>query len=174
MQAKEMAAESLGAKFTPSNYEVALELDRLADDAEGGLRQRRLIDMRKKALVLMKDLKTFNPRLIGSVWRGTARMGSDIDVVVLARSPSDLEVPLANYKIRERREVSFKGGVHAHHFKIDLGEDEAEIVVRDPTEYTVERCDIYGDAKRGLTLLELERLLRTDPLRKFVPKRRSR
>lgn len=174
IQAKEMAAASLGAKSTPSNYEVAIELDRLADEAEGGVRQRRLTEMRGKALALMKDLKGFSPRLIGSVWRGTARMGSDIDVVVLARSPSDLEAPLADYEIRERGEVNFKGGVHAYHFKIDLGGDEAEVVVRDPAEYEEERCDIYGDVKRGLTLAELERLLRTDPIRKFVPRRRSR
>ncbi len=174
IQAKEMAAASLGAKSTPSNYEVAIELDRLADEAEGGVRQRRLTEMRGKALALMKDLKGFSPRLIGSVWRGTARMGSDIDVVVLARSPSDLEAPLADYEIRERGEVNFKGGVHAYHFKIDLGGDEAEVVVRDPAEYEEERCDIYGDVKRGLTISELERLLRTDPIRKFVPRRRSR
>lgn len=174
IQAKEMAAASLGAKSTPSNYEVAIELDRLADEAEGGVRQRRLTEMRGKALALMKDLKGFSPRLIGSVWRGTARMGSDIDVVVLARSPSDLEAPLADYEIRERGEVNFKGGVHAYHLKIDLGGDEAEVVVRDPAEYEEERCDIYGDVKRGLTISELERLLRTDPIRKFVPRRRSR
>ncbi len=174
IQAKEMAAASLGAKSTPSNYEVAIELDRLADEAEGGVRQRRLTEMRGKALALMKDLKGFSPRLIGSVWRGTARRGSDIDLVVLARSPSDLEAPLADYEIRERGEVNFKGGVHAYHFKIDLGGDEAEVVVRDPAEYEEERCDIYGDVKRGLTISELERLLRTDPIRKFVPRRRSR
>ncbi|MDP2901461.1 MAG: nucleotidyltransferase domain-containing protein [Candidatus Bathyarchaeota archaeon] len=174
IQAKEMAAASLGAKSTPSNYEVAIELDRLADEAEGGVRQRRLTEMRGKALALMRDLKGFSPRLIGSVWRGTARRGSDIDLVVLARSPSDLEAPLADYEIRERGEVNFKGGVHAYHLKIDLGGDEAEVVVRDPAEYEEERCDIYGDVKRGLTLAELERLLRTDPIRKFVPRRRSR
>ncbi len=174
IQAKEMAAASLGAKSTPSNYEVAIELDRLADEAEGGGRQRRLTEMRGKALALMRDLKGFSPRLIGSVWRGTARRGSDIDLVVLARSPSDLEAPLADYEIRERGEVNFKGGVHAYHLKIDLGGDEAEVVVRDPAEYEEERCDIYGDVKRGLTISELERLLRTDPIRKFVPRRRSR
>lgn len=174
IQAKEMAAASLGAKSTPSNYEVAIELDRLADEAEGGVRQRRLTEMREKALALMRELKAFSPRLIGSVWRGTARRGSDIDLMVLAQRPSDLEGVLADHKITEREEVNFKGGVHAYHFKIDLGGDEAEVVVRDPAEYAEERCDIYGDVKRGLTTAELERLLRTDPIRKFVPRRRSR
>jgi hypothetical protein len=174
IQAKEMAAASLGLRGTPSNYEVAVELDRLADELEGGERQRRLAKMRGTALVVMKKLTSFSPRLIGSVWRGTARRGSDVDVVVLARSPSEVEKALMEYKIKEKGEVNFKGGVHAYHFKLEVGGDEVEVVVRDPSEYTEDRCDIYGDMKRGITLPELESLLRVDPLRRFVPRRRSR
>ena len=174
MQAKEMAAASLGAKAVPSNYEVAVELDRLADEAEGGERQRRLVEMRKTALGVMKNLRAFSPRLIGSVWRGTARRGSDVDIVALAVSPAEVEVALTGYGIKEKGEVTFKGGVHAYHFKLEAGQDEVEVVVRAPAEYTEDRCDIYGDVKRGVTLPELERLLRVDPLRKFVPRRHSR
>ncbi len=174
IQAKEMAAASLGVKSTPSNYEVAVELDRLADEAEGGERQRCLVEMRETAFRVMKDLGSFSPRLIGSVWRGTARRGSDIDVVALAVSPLDVEKALREYKIMEKGEVNFKGGVHAYHFKLEVGGDEVEVVVRDPARYTEDRCDIYGDVKRGITLPELERLLRVDPLRRFVPRRRSR
>ena len=174
IQAKEMAASSLGVKATPSNYEVALELDRLADELEGGERQRRLTEMRTTALEVMTTLRNYNPRLIGSVWRGTARQGSDIDIVALSDYPVRIEAVLSSYRIREKEEVIFKGGVHAYHFKLDLGHDEVEVVVRSPAEYTEERCDIYGDVKRGLSLTELERLLRVEPLRKFVPGRRSR
>jgi predicted nucleotidyltransferase len=174
IQAKEMAAASLGAKSIPSNYEVALELDRIADEAEGEERQRRLIEMRGTALRVMRSLIAFSPRLIGSVWRGTARRGSDVDIIALARSPSEVEAALRDYRIRERGEVTFKGGVHAYHFKLDAEPDEVEVVVRAPAEYTKDRCDIYGDIKRGVTIPELERLLRVDPLRKFVPRRHSR
>ncbi|MCX6648877.1 MAG: nucleotidyltransferase domain-containing protein [Candidatus Bathyarchaeota archaeon] len=174
MQAKEMAAASLGAKAVPSNYEVAVELDRIADEAEGGERQRRLVEMRGTALGVMRSLRAFAPRLIGSVWRGTARRGSDVDIVALAQSPAEVEAALKDYRIKERGEVTFKGGVHAYHFKLDAGADEVEVVVRAPAEYTEDRCDIYGDVKRGVTLAELERLLRVDPLRKFVPRRHSR
>jgi len=174
IQAKEMAAASLGVQGVPSNYEVAVELDHLADETEGGERQRRLTEMRKTALGVMRRLVSFSPRLIGSVWRGTARRGSDIDVVALARSPSDVENALREYKIKMKGEVNFKGGVHAYHFKLEVGGDEVEVVVRNPASYTEDRCDIYGDVKRGITLPELERLLRVDPLRKFVPRRRSR
>jgi predicted nucleotidyltransferase len=174
IQAKEQAAASLGVKATPSNYEVAVELDRLADELEGGIRQRRLAEMRGIALRIMKALNKFSPRLIGSVWRGTARTGSDIDVVALASSPEEVEETLSGFEIKEKGGVTFKGGVNAYHIKLAIDCYEAEVVVRRPDEYEEERCDIYGDVKRGLTLPELERLLRSDPLRRFVPRRRSR
>jgi hypothetical protein len=174
IQAKEMAAASLGAKSVPSNYEVAIELDRLADEAEGGERQSRLMEMRRTALGVMESLRAFSPRLIGSVWRGTARRGSDVDVVALAQSPAEVEAALTGYRVKEKGEVTFKGGVHAYHFKLEAVHDEVEVVVRAPAEYTEDRCDIYGDVKRGVTLPELERLLRVDPLRKFIPRRHSR
>ena len=174
IQAKEMAATSLGVKAVPSNYEVAVELDRIADEEEGGERRRRLIEMRTTALGVMRSLVAFDPRLIGSVWRGTARHGSDVDIVALAPKPADVGAALEGYRVKERGEVTFKGGVHAYHFKLEVGRDEVEVVVRAPADYTEDRCDIYGDVKRGLTTPELERLLRVDPLRKFVPKRRPR
>lgn len=174
IQAKYMAATSLGVKAIPSNYDVAVELDRLADEEEGGERQRRLTEMREIALMVMRSLQLFAPRLIGSVWRGTARMGSDIDIIALATSPADVEYALRDYRVKEKGGVTFHRGIHAYHFKLEVRMDEVEVVVRDPAEYTEDRCDVYGDVKRGLTLRELERLLRIDPLRKFVPRRRSR
>ncbi len=174
IQAKEMAAASLGVEAVPSNYEVAVELDRLADELEGGERQRRLVEMRGTGLAVMCSLGAFSPRLIGSVWRGTARRGSDVDVVALADGPAEVEKALAGYKIREKGEVTFKGGVHAYRFKLESGAYEVEVVVRPPAEYTEDRCDVYGDTKRGITLPELERLMGVDPLRRFVPRRRVR
>lgn len=174
IQAKEMAATSLGSRAMPSNYEVAIELDRIADEEEGGERRRRLVEMRWTALRVMSSLSSFSPRLIGSVWRGTARRGSDIDLIALAPSSKDVEAALGGYVIKEKGDVTFKGGVHAYHFKIDVPPDEVEVVVRSPAEYVEERCDIFGDVKRGVTIHELERFLRVDPIRRFVPRRHSR
>ena len=54
-------------------------------------------------------------------------------------------------------------------------EIEGEVVVRPLEENDLEvRCEVYGDNKKGLRLLELEKLMNTDPLRKFVPRRRYR
>jgi hypothetical protein len=47
------------------------------------------------------------------------------------------------------------------------------VVIRPPEERgEMERCEIYGDMKKGLRLAELEKLMKTDSLRKFVPGRR--
>ena len=179
-EAKLEAARSLGVETLPSNYEVALELDALAEEMEGEERRRRLLDMRREALEIMRLLSAFNPRLIGSVWRGTARRGSDIDIVVYAEDPVEVEELLmeGGYAIRDVEEVSVhKGGEikTSCHIYIPLNDYEAEIVVRHPDEMgRFERCEIYGDLKRGLTLSELERIMRVDPLRRFVPERRLR
>ncbi len=174
IQAKEMAAASLGVKGVPSNYEVAVELDHLADETEGGERQRRLAEMRKIALGVMRRLVSFSPRLIGSVWRGTARKGSDIDVVALARSPSDVENALREYKIKDERRGQLQGRRPRLPLQARGRGGRGGGRRQEPRSYTEDRCDIYGDVKRGITLPELERLLRVDPLRRFVPRRRSR
>ncbi|MCW3991586.1 MAG: hypothetical protein NWE79_02675, partial [Candidatus Bathyarchaeota archaeon] len=64
----------------------------------------------------------------------------------------------------------------SHHIAVRLEEGyEAEVVVRPPGERgEAERCEIYGDLKRGLSIPELEKLMRRDPLRRFVPRRRWR
>jgi len=179
-EAKLEAARSLGVEALPSNYEVALELDAIADEVEGDNRRRRLLEMRREALNLMRLLSALNPRLIGSVWRGTARRGSDIDIVVYAEDLGEVEMLLmeGGYNIGEVEEVSVQKGGEiraSYHIHIPLNDYEAEIVVRHPDEMgRFERCEIYGDLKRGLTLSELERVMRVDPLRRFVPERRLR
>jgi len=86
-QAKDKAAQTLGTHFLPSNLEVALELDRIAEEQEGEKRKERLIEMRIEALAVMRLLSGFRPVLIGSVWRGTIKQGSDIDIAVYTADP---------------------------------------------------------------------------------------
>jgi hypothetical protein len=65
----------------------------------------------------------------------------------------------------------------AVHIGLNIDEHPVEVVVRPPEDrdaYNDERCETYGDIKKGLKLQELERLMRTDPLRRFIPKRRVR
>lgn len=179
--AKEIAAANLGSKSLPSNYEVAIELDRLADELEGSDRQTMLIEMREIAQELMKELKKHNPVLIGSVWRGTVRKGSDIDIVVYHRDSETVKEQVSKvYEVTDSEYKTFtieglpRSSVHII-FK--SGNYEGEVVVRPPEDmeaYRNERCETYGDIKRGIKLSELEKLMSTDPLRRFISKRRTR
>lgn len=178
--AKEAAARSLGARSVPSNREVADELDRLAEEAESPDRLRRLTEMRETALEVMRPLGDLSPKLIGSVWRGTARKGSDVDVVVYG-DPDEAEKRLKEeHRVTDRTVKTFTmDGVPraSTHLTVEAGGYQVEVIVRPPGDedaYRDERCDIYGDPKRGIGLAELERLMRSDPLRRFVPRRRQR
>ena len=65
---------------------------------------------------------------------------------------------------RGKKESSF----HIH-LVLSSG-DEAEVVVRNPEKLgRLERCEIYGDAVIGLNLPQLLRVLKENPLQKFVP-----
>jgi predicted nucleotidyltransferase len=99
-QAKLKAAENLGTRSLPSNLEVALAMDRLAEETEGAARVERLIQMRKSALQIMRLLEPFCPLLIGSVWRGTIRKGSDIDIEVYSDKAEEVASTL---KAQEQR-----------------------------------------------------------------------
>ena len=180
-QAKEQAARSLGVDAMPSNYEVAVELDALAGQMEGDERNQLLYTMRDVALAIMRALEEYSPLLVGSVWRGTARKGSDVDITVYAVQPVDVESTLAqsNYKVSNSEEVVVnKGGrtVRSRHIIVELGVGfNVEVVVRPPEEKgEAEVCETYGDPKRGLGLPDLEKLMKTDPHRRFVPRRRRR
>jgi len=175
-QAKNRAAQTLGARVLPSNLEVAKELDNIAEEREGRSRQERLLRMRREALQVMEPLKRFHPKLIGSVWRGTARKDSDIDIATFSSAPEAVlaELQKSSFKIvknewlsvtkRGRKEASF----HIH--LILSSGDEVEVVVRNPERIEIkERCETYGDFVTGLSYPQLKRVLAENPLQKFVP-----
>ena len=177
-QAKIRAAEILGARTLPSNREVAEELDAIAAEQEGESRLDRLIRMRKEALEIMQCLEQYNPRLVGSVWRGTIHRNSDIDIIVFSSDAEEVmrKIRKRGFKVSKAEEVLIaKRGEKQSSFHIYLSlpsGDEAEIVIRNPEEETeIERCEIYGDIIRGLDPDQLRNVLRSDPYRRFVPDR---
>jgi len=179
--AKETAERSLGVETLPSNHEVAVELDQLADEIEGDERRRLLVRMRELSVGIMEALAEYDPVLRGSVWRGTARKGSDIDIDAYHDHPDEVEALLTNtgYMVASSESVvAVRSGrdIRSTHIMISLKEGiQGEVVVRPVEEKDMlERCEIYGDKKRGLRLNDLEKLMKTDPLRKFVPGRRYR
>jgi len=175
-QAKKRAAKTLGFRLLPSNLEVAEELDKVAEEREGPSRKERLLQMRKEALQIMESLKDFNPRLVGTVWRGTAHQNSDIDILAFSQDPKAVldQLQKSKYKITssEWRSVTKQGTRESSfhiHFVLSSG-FEVEVVVRDPEKMNrLERCEIYGDAVTGLSRHQLQKVLKEKPLQKFVP-----
>jgi len=164
----------------PTNMEVAGELDAVAGEREGASRSELLVRKRREALELMETLKLFHPRLVGSVWRGTAHRNSDVDIAVFSSESSHVlkELQERGYKIQKTEQVSVvKQGEEKVSFTIAISfpsGDEAEVVVRDPENATrTERCEIYGDVVKGLNLEQLTKVLSENPLQRFVPKRKT-
>jgi len=175
-QAKIRAAEILGVRTLPSNREVAEELDVIAEELEGESRLERLLRMRREALEVMQCLELYNPRLIGSVWRGTIHRNSDIDIVIFSQSPKEAARRLQDkgFHISDMEEVviSKRGNKQSSfHVSISLPSgDKVEIIIRSPDEEgIVERCEIYGDIIKGLNLDQLKDLLEKDPYKRFIP-----
>jgi len=174
--AKREAAKSVGARTLPTNREIAEELDQLSDLLEGQEKRENLKKMRKEAYRLMKVLERFSPVLVGSVWRGTARRGSDIDIRVYSEDEKAVIEALNQSECRIiRRErktktVDADKKSYLHVFVQTPQGYEAEIVIRSPEDAHVkERCEIFGDELKGLKLKELEEIIQNDPLRKFIP-----
>jgi predicted nucleotidyltransferase len=175
-QAKERAADNLGARVLPSNSEVARELDAIAEEREGNLRHERLIQMRKEALKIMKTLEDFNARLVGSVWRGTINRDSDIDIVSFASEPNVVLTQLRKggfFIVKSEWLSVTKEGEKKTSFHIYLAlqsGNEAEIVVRFVEEMNrYEKCEIYGDMITGLKGLHLAKVLKENPSARFIP-----
>ena len=174
-QAKLKAAKTLGTNFLPTNLEVAKELDKISEANEGTARKEKLIQMRKIALKIMQTLKDYSPVLIGSVWRGTIRRGSDIDITVYHDMPDEiLDLIKTSAKINRTEWITVtKKGKTAESFHVYVEtstKQTAEIVVRNPDEAGFRtKCEVFGDELKGLTIQELERVLKENPAQKFIP-----
>jgi len=175
-QAKQRAAETLGARLLPSNKDVALELDTIADEREGPERAERLTRMRKDALSIMVILGDLRPRLIGSVWRGTANMNSDVDIEAFTSDPTvtlqrirqnGLTIRTAEWQFVTKRNERER----ALHIYLTLpSANQVELIVRSPEKTNeVDQCEIYGDTVKGLNIHQLRRVLLNNPLQRFVP-----
>jgi hypothetical protein len=110
------------------------------------------------------------------VWRGTAHQNSDIDILTYAENPREIVLALQtnHYSIAntEFQTVIWKGAKKRFfHIYIDLpSTSKVEIVVhpREDINHPF-KCEIYGDPIIGLTIQQLQQILKEDPDRKFVP-----
>src|SRR6185503_5452280 len=147
----------------PSNAEIRDEIQTIARMYEGEHRQDNLRDMRLEALRLMRVLKRFRPRLIGSVLTGHVRQGSDIDLHVFADSLEavtaamdaegmiyDVEHKLVRKKDQDR--------LFTHIHVRDRFPFELTIYPSDKAHY-VFRSSITGKAIERASIAELEQFL---------------
>src|ERR1700676_4499216 len=84
--AKRLCRQWVKPEDLPSNAEIREQIQVFARIHEGDRRTENLKQMRLEALRLMRHLRQFKPRLIGSVMTGHIRKGSDIDIHVFTNS----------------------------------------------------------------------------------------
>ena len=170
--AKRKAARELGIDHRfrphdlPSNSEIRDEIQTLAELLEGDKRHERLRDMRLDALRLMRRIARFEPRLIGSVWTGHIRKGSDIDIHVFTDHLSMLTALLddhgAPYEIERKRVVKFgEERVFTHIHVFDRHTYELTVYPEEKIGY-VFKSSITGQPIEKATIATLERKLRDE------------
>lgn len=147
----------------PSNAEIRDEIQRFAWMHEGDNRLADLREMRISALRMMRLLRDFRPRLIGSTLTGHIRSGSDIDLHLFTSSleavAGSLEQAGLSFDV-EHKQVRKHGEertfVHIHvreKFPVELtcyAADQAHFVFK---------SSITGKAIERASIAELEELL---------------
>lgn len=150
----------------PSNREISEAIQRFAIVHEGDSRDTKLHDMRLAALRIMRLLKKFRPRLIGSTLTGRIRQGSDIDIHVFAGSDDaiaalldyeGLSYDIEHKRVRKHGEERLFTHIHVQNeFPIEL-----TVYPADKAHY-VFKSSITGKAIERASITELEELLHAD------------
>lgn len=164
--AKRLCRRGVKPEDLPSNAEIRDQIQMFARLHEGDKRTANLKEMRLCALQLMRLLRAFRPRLIGSVMTGHVRKGSDIDLHVFTDSPALVTETLERegYQFDVERKQIVKHGeartfthVHVHdrfHFELTVyAEDKAHYVFK---------SSITGKAIERASIRELEELLQRE------------
>src|SRR6185436_16881414 len=139
--AKRLCRRGVKPEDLPSNAEIRDQIQVFARIHEGDKRTTHLRDMRLEALRLMRLLRAFRPRLIGSVMTGHVRKGSDIDLHVFCDNAAlitDLleqegqQFDVERKQITKHQETRLFTHIHVHgRFNFELtvyAEDKAHYV----------------------------------------------
>src|SRR5436305_7524081 len=164
--AKRLCRRGVKPEDLPSNAEIRDQIQLFARLHEGENRTRHLREMRLDALRMMRLLRPFRPRLIGSVMTGHVRKGSDIDLHVFCDSPAlvadVLEQAGCQYDL-ERKQVLKHGEarvfthIHVHdRFNFEL------TVYPEGKAHYVFKSSITGKAIERASIRELEELFRRE------------
>ncbi len=147
----------------PSNAEIRDEVQSFARLIEGDSRDKELRNMRVAAIVMMRRLRAFRPRLIGSVMTGHVRQGSDIDLHVFSDSAEPIAHILEQDGLTpdvEHKHVRKQGEerVFTHIHVTDRFAFELTVYASDQAHY-VFKSSITGKAIERATLPQLEQLM---------------
>ncbi len=147
----------------PSNSEIRDLVQSFARVHEGESRTANLKAMRLEALQLMRIVRRFRPRLIGSVMTGHVRKGSDIDLHVFCDGVELLTSLLENegYQFDVERKQVVKHGearVFTHIHVHDKFNFELTVYPEDKAHY-VFKSSITGKAIERASIRELEELI---------------
>lgn len=161
--AKRLCRGGVKPEDLPSNAEIREQIQVFARIHEGDRRTEHLRDMRLAALRLMRLLRQFKPRLIGSVMTGHVRKGSDIDVHVFSDSATLVTDLLGQegYQFDVERKQVVKHGearVFTHVHVYDRFNYELTVYPEDKAHY-VFKSSITGKAIERASVRELEELL---------------
>jgi hypothetical protein len=161
--AKRLCRRGVKPEDLPSNAEIRDQIQVFARIHEGDKRTEHLRDMRLEALRLMRLLRAYKPRLIGSVMTGHVRKGSDIDLHVFSDSPAlvtdlleqeGLQFDLERKQVVKHGESRVFTHIHVHgRFNFELTvypEDKAHYVFK---------SSITGKPIERASIRELEELL---------------
>ncbi|MDB5328011.1 MAG: cca 1 [Phycisphaerales bacterium] len=170
--AKRKAARQLGIdsryrpKDLPSNAEIRDQIQAFANLIEGNQRQDNLKEMRLAAFAMMRRFDSFHPRLIGSVWTGHIRQGSDIDLHLFCNHLSAITTVLdeqnLRYTVEHKRVVKHNEARTFTHVHVsDRFEFELTIYPTEKINY-VFKSSITGRAIERATLPELEQFLASE------------
>ncbi len=161
--AKRLCRHSYKPEDLPSNAEIRELIQTFARLHEGERRTAHLRAMRLEALKLMRRLRQFKPRLIGSVMTGHVRQGSDIDIHVFTDSVGLVTGILENEGYQfdvERKQVvkHDEARVFTHIHVFDRFNFELTVYPEDKAHY-VFKSSITGKPIERASIRELEELL---------------
>jgi hypothetical protein len=161
--AKRLCRGSIKPRDLPSNAEIREMVQTFARLHEGDQRNQNLRAMRLAALGLMRILRRFRPRLIGSVLTGHVRAGSDIDIHVFSNSAELIEATLEaeGYQFDvERKQITKhqETRTFTHIHVPDKFDFELTVYAEDKAHY-VFKSSITGKAIERVSIAELEQFL---------------
>jgi len=161
--AKRLCRRGVKPEDLPSNAEIRDQIQVFARIHEGEKRTEHLFEMRVEALRIMRLLRAFRPRLIGSVMTGHVRKGSDIDIHVFTDSAelitNLLESEGYQFDVERKQIVKFEEArVFTHIHVYDRFNFELTVYAEDKAHY-VFKSSITGKPIERASIRELEELL---------------